>query len=613
MWARRCGAPPKMPSRIKVIVFSIFSGSVGLSIYTYMASSTISYLDLEKPASPNVLCLEEWPLRSHAISWAHPKEMFSFSFFPPSAMDNTPKKVCEVVDLSHITCGRNSIPAHQMKRPLALAMDGALSQVTRYDVLGGWARFFLLIGGVIWMGMTTHDLALIGRYQKNFILDVGGVNEHCPCIRKVWRSLAGHRVLLRVARQENFHFKVIGLILAILLAPVLIAWNILLFMLVIVPLTMGTFLRYPVRMSRAWVFVASLACSLYGLGLTIQQLTFVFEPDLRPHYALTWVPESLNTTTGEYVEAPCTCGCDYPISFSVIMNLVIIGVGTTVKSVFLAFRCLKGLRRSQWASLLSVMFPVPITMYEVDWRQPNGQPIRMRSETVPVQGEVAFDPFALMDEQDDSAFTTIHLRPEPVNRYENRNGHWARVPNNPRILETPAVPQAHYRKAEYVGCCGFPWPTGGTQCVYDPEFISQLDSRASSDAGVGDLEQILEQDEENQLREAAEGSPCLPEVDGPARAEDVNVNLETGGDAGIDFMLAERRTSVKAELNAETPAEGEKEASRGEYVTPQRQPRRDSPVSWDQVTGERGAARSLDEADKGLDVPSPTAMLEVRV
>lgn len=100
------------------------------------------------------------------------------------------------------------------------------------------------------------------------------------------------------------------------------------------------------------------------------------------------------------------------------------------KAAFLAFRCLKGLRRrsscgfkvrtrrSQWANLLSVTFPVPLTLYSVDWLQADGKPIRFRTEVqlplaceltqqeMPVQGEVAFDPFAMMDEQPDSKFTT---------------------------------------------------------------------------------------------------------------------------------------------------------------------------------------------------------------
>merc|ERR1719253_1151716 len=104
------------------------------------------------------------------------------------------------------------------------------------------------------------------------------------------------------------------------------------------------------------------------------------------------------------------------------MNLATIGFVTIIKSIFIAFRCLKGLRRSQWANLLSVLFPVPITMYEVDWRQPDGQQIRHRVEGVPVQSEVAFDPFAMMDEQPESRHTTIHLKPEPLHRYEEVGG-----------------------------------------------------------------------------------------------------------------------------------------------------------------------------------------------
>merc|ERR1719433_1543524 len=85
-----------------------------------------------------------------------------------------------------------------------------------------------------------------------------------------------------------------------------------------------------------------------------------------------------------------------------------------MKSVFVTLRCLKGLRRAQWANLLSVVFPVPMTVYAVDWRQLDGQPIRHRVEGMAVQEEVAFDPFAMMDEQPDGDFTTLHLAPTRV-------------------------------------------------------------------------------------------------------------------------------------------------------------------------------------------------------
>lgn len=581
MWARRCGVPAKYPSRIKVIIFSFFSGTLGLSIYMYMAGSNISYLDLERPASSSVLCLAHWPLRSHAISWSHPKEWFSFDMQEwqewryegwNAALR---REVCTTIDLSHLTCDRIMIPVNQMKRPLAAAMGG---YITQYDVLGGWARFFLIITFVIWLGMTTHDLALIGRHHKNFILDVGGVNDHCPCIRSVWRSLAGKRVLERIIAQENLALKIMGVIMACILAPVLIVWNVILFNFIIVPLLLFAFVRYPVRMSRAWVFVASLACSLYGLALTVQQATYVARPELRPHYALTWLPEQdafANVTAASELEL-CTCGCDYPVSFSVCINLLIIGLATTLKSVFLAFRCLKGLRRSQWASLLSVLFPVPITLYEVDWRLPSGEPIKNRSEGVPVQGEVAFDPFALMDEQPDSAFTTVHLRPEAVNRYQqNAAGDWSIVPPR-RVVETPAAPQAHYRRAEHIGCCGFPWPTGGTQCVYDPEFLEE--ARSSS------FEEAPAEAEQNAAEEAgtaenlAEGEAADFPV-GSARCSGHVVCLASAADE-CEALAAE---SIDLDNKDSETRRLEPLRSCAASNAPMAALRQDSPINWDEV------------------------------
>jgi len=363
---------------------------------------------------------------------------------------------------------------------LALAMGDVTDG---YDVLGIWARFFLCITFAIWLGVTTHDLALIGRAQKNFILDVTGVNEHCPSIRRVWRVLAGYRLLGRLVTRERLGWRVVGIALAAILAPILLVWNVVVFNFVICPVLLLTFLRYPIRMSRAWVFIVCLACSLYGLTLTIQQTAFVFNPHFRPRYAVTWIHELTDEDRKAGITDPCTCGCDYPVSFSVCVNLLVIGLVTTFKSIILALRCLKGLRRCQWANLLSVLFPVPITVYSVDWKQPNGMPIRYRTEDMPVQGEVAFDPFAMMDEQLDSAFTTVHLKPSPVHRYEyDQAGELNLVPSW-RKLETPAMPlpssfcanELQLRKVEYIGGCGFPWPTGGTQCVYDPAFMEHLE------------------------------------------------------------------------------------------------------------------------------------------
>mmetsp|Transcript_96326 Transcript_96326/g.276566 ORF Transcript_96326/g.276566 Transcript_96326/m.276566 type:complete len:624 (-) Transcript_96326:86-1957(-) len=486
MWARRCGAAPGWPSRVKVIFFSFFSGTLGLSVYMYMAGSNVSYLDLESPNAAQVLCLKSWPMRKHAISWSAPADSIHTFFDPggPEAWHLARESTCSPESLLYKQCSNIVIPVGQLKRPLALAMN--VDETESFDVLGLWARFFLLLTFFIWLGVTTHDLALIGQRKKHFILDVSGMNAHCPSIRKVWMALAGYGGLKRLVFQEKIGLRMLGIGISIVLAPILLAWNLVLFNFFIVPLLLLAFVRYPIRMSRVWVFISCCACCLYGGGLAVQQVAFVADPILRPRYAITWIPDvplEYTPAGGDPVLIDCTCGCDYPVSFSVCVNLLIIGVLTTIKSVFLAFRCLKGLRRSQWANLLSVMFPVPITLYTVDWRLPTGMPIRFRTEGVPVQGEIAFDPFAMMDEQLDSAGTTINLKPEPVHRYEyNQVSGELRLVDPGRHLEMPSVPMPAFReqdlqvkKVEYIGCCGFPWPTGGQQCVYDPEFMAQLE------------------------------------------------------------------------------------------------------------------------------------------
>lgn len=471
---------------MKVIIFSLFSGTIGLSIYNYMAGSNISYLDLASPASDEVRCLTDWPLRSHAISWS-PQE---WVLWWANRVDGDSRtEHCPVQGVDHTSCRTVLAPVDDMKRPLALAIGEFNDVGTRYDVLGMWARFFLMITCFIWIGMTTHDLALIGPVEKDFILDVSGVNAHCPVIRSVWGCLAGHRPLVRLVSKQQWYLRMLGLSLAIALAPILIVWNVVVFNFVIVPLLLLAFARYPIRMSRAWVFIVCLACSIYGLALTALQLYYVASPRDRPRYAVTWRPEIpvAPNVTSLTVTSHCTCGCNYPVSFNVCINLTIVGVATTLKSLFVALRCLKGLRRSQWANLLSVVFPIPVTVYSVDWRQSNGQPIRHRSEGVAVQDEVAFDPFAMMDEQTDSALTTVHLRPEPVHTFRRAEGGTLTLVAPRRSMEMPSKPMAclpglQVREAEYIGCCGFPWTTGGQQGVYDPEFIAQLDALTIEEA-----------------------------------------------------------------------------------------------------------------------------------
>eukprot|EP00913_Durusdinium_trenchii_P031323 g29330.t1 len=84
--------------------------------------------------------------------------------------------------------------------------------------------------------------------------------------------------------------------LAFTLAPAILVWNLAVLLFVVCPMILFAFMRYPIRMSRAWVFIISVACFLYGLGLTMQQLAYIVSIELRPQYALTWNVQSNHTT-----------------------------------------------------------------------------------------------------------------------------------------------------------------------------------------------------------------------------------------------------------------------------------------------------------------------------
>jgi len=487
MWARRCGAPRRWPSRVKVAIFTLLDGTIGLSIYLYMAGSSINFLDLRRPRPMDVICLRDWGDIGHAASWeTDPREWFSWWREKSDLQDELERERCSASVVASVSCQKAAAPVGDMARPLGRPMSWTRDRYI--DVLGLGARLFLALALLIWVGIATHDQALICPSYKNLVLDVRGVNYHCPLLRKLWRCLAGHQPLLRILKRAgSFNCdSFLATCTAILVVPVFFVWNVFVFNFVIVPTVLLAFLRYPIRMCRVWVFIVCIATGIYGLALTFMQLGFAASvPSTRPHYAVTWQADTVATNVTNNVQgmsgAGCVCGCDYPISRDTCIRLAVIGMATTMKSLFVAFRCLKGLRRSQWANLLSVVFPVPMTVYSVDWRQPDGQPIKHRVEGMAVQEEVAFDPFAMMDEQPDGDFTTLNLAPTRVHAHRRKtDGSLGFTPQR-KGMEMPVQPppmlvsNIHLAETEHIGCCGFPWPTGGRRAVYMPHSLELLD------------------------------------------------------------------------------------------------------------------------------------------
>uniref|UniRef100_A0A7S2QQL6 SAM domain-containing protein n=1 Tax=Zooxanthella nutricula TaxID=1333877 RepID=A0A7S2QQL6_9DINO len=325
-----------------------------------------------------------------------------------------------VADLGEQQCATVHVPLHGMGgklgTPMGVEYSWANDTVEVYGYLFLWMTFWM------WIMITVHDLALLTVNNRDYILDLRGIKRVFPCWRKLY-ILLGFRCWKRMAcgggilvARRRFLQKPMRIV-SVICAPVFLLWAIIAFLVVVLPVVSTFFVIYPVRLSRAVIFVNCLSSAIFGLVLTFHCIAFVSRVDRRQIYAVTW-------SAGGQDASPCVCGCMYPLSGGTCSTLLLIGAAVAYKSSILAFRCLKGLRRSNWANLLSILFPIPLTAYEVAWTRPDGQPIQRRKTGEPVQGEPAFDPFALMDEQPNSQRTTVAFMPVAIEpEYEPSN--WA--------------------------------------------------------------------------------------------------------------------------------------------------------------------------------------------
>jgi len=409
MWARKCGAAPQWPSRIKVLLQSFMTAAVGLAVWQWMSAADLGYLDLKRPQSPDVLCLSEWPLRHSADSWWRAETWQDWFSYREDMNTYVRDNQCTGnVSSSHAKCSSANVPLYQMDRNLGIPL-GLDNYSWRNDTIEIYGHLFLWMTICLWLAVTVHDLALLTVTKKDYIYDLRGIRNNFRCCNLLYKLL-GYRCWKRLFRGGGIRCgqkrwcKLPGKILAIPLAPVFAAWAVASFFFILCPVVAIVFLIYPVRLSRALIFLNCIAVGIQGVVLALHSIAFVSSVEERQIYAVTWERVSSTGMT-------CTCGCMYPISQGRCVNLLIIGVMVAYKSFALAFRCMKGLRRSNWANLISVLFPVPLTVYEVAWTRPDGSAIQHRVGGQPVQGEMAFDAFALMDEQIDSSRTTVNLVP----------------------------------------------------------------------------------------------------------------------------------------------------------------------------------------------------------
>jgi len=275
--------------------------------------------------------------------------------------------------------------------------------LSRRSAFKCWSMFFIVLMSLLTISILTHDLALLDDDLRESIFTLSMVCDQLPVLRRYVLSLrcwipsdSGRRLYKPLCNPVLFPFWVILKTVA--------------FMAVVYPFTLVSFVFAPIRMSRMMVFLSSILCCLWSLVFIL--------------LCMTWYHDSIYTILWSFVAARnqvthhCVCACTYPLRRDVCFRMITLGTGVLAHSGSLAFRALKGLRRAQWANLFSVMYTVPMSVFPVVWERPieaGGGPVRHRLEAEPVQGEPAFDPFCLMDEQPESDWTRINLAPASRN------------------------------------------------------------------------------------------------------------------------------------------------------------------------------------------------------
>jgi len=420
-------------------VQAFINSLIGWVVFKFLTQADVGYLDVTTPFDNQVLCISNWPLRYEGSSWIEQDAWKAWSEIFWDQKRFVKEHRCIVPGESDIPggCAKVRFPALDLANNLGLPIGEKIS--ASGDVITAGATWFLYLGICLWFTTTVHDLALTSIHNHNSILDVIGIRRFFPVLTMFTVWMLGFKPF-KMMLQSGKALK----ILAWIMLPIFIVWGIVAFSFVWWPLVAIVYLLHPISLSRVAVFTNAILFVLYGLALTIGGITFIAKPELRPSYAVTWATDVLRD--GE----PCSCGCVYHISAGASISFTLIGASVVWKAFIIGFRCLKGLRRSNWANLLTVMFPVPLNIYPVEWRQPDGHPIQHRTEEDPVQGELAFDPFALMDEQPESAGTILVLRPEIIKEEAVRVSQEVSGPVARRATEKEQL-------VVKIGCCGFPY------------------------------------------------------------------------------------------------------------------------------------------------------------
>jgi len=391
-----------------------------LSVYQYLRGANVEYLDLEAPANKDIVCKlprDECRDAKHPVTCMVLLEDTRF-WRGMNLSDPCPALPSS---LSGQSCRNPTLPLSSIMGDLA-SLRTVNNTMNPFKL---WSVLFLVLMSLLSLCIVIHDLALLEERLRPRILSLPNMRYGMPLL---WKCLKSCRC--RRPRNALWRF---SRVLWVLVVPFWALFQAVAFMGLVYPFSLLMFVVAPVAMSRVMVFLSAILCMMWSIVFVI--VMGLFDAQV---YAVLWaVPEPVSNQT-------CLCLCQYPLTRSVVIRVILLGVGVCWHSFNLTLRALKGLRRGQWANMFSVLYAVPVEVFPVVWHRPEdegGGPVRGRKEGEPVQDEPAFDPFCLMDEQPRSAWTRALIL--PVALTEQQRMGWEPYTGT---LDTK------------IGCCGFPTP-----------------------------------------------------------------------------------------------------------------------------------------------------------